>query len=289
MKNNCKAINRVFTKNVILDLIKGENNEVFSYVVEQYVEAADEKRISELFQEIYSHLGKENRNEYYYMNTLINKLLSGIHSVNTTTALSQIRIGHSIADLVLINEEGQVIEIKSDLDNFERLGDQLLDYYKAFSKVSVLTSIRDYERIQKILSRFGDMGDAVGIYVLSDRNTIFGSYKREPMKFDDYLDHEHIFKLLRKKEFEKILILHFGKLPETRPVTHFDMCLDYFRKIPLKYAQELAFNELKSRKRITVNEFQSIQTELKSVIYFSDLAKELPNLQTVLNSRYGGR
>ena len=59
------------------------------------------------------------------MNTLLNKLLVGIHNVNTTTTLSQIRIGHSIADFAMINGEGQVYEIKSGLDNFDRLYDQL--------------------------------------------------------------------------------------------------------------------------------------------------------------------
>ena len=61
---------------------------------------------------------------------------------------SQVRIGHSIADFVMINGEGRVYEIKSDLDNFDRLYDQLRDYYRAFSKVSVLVSIHELEESQ---------------------------------------------------------------------------------------------------------------------------------------------
>jgi len=60
------------------------------------------------------------------MNTLLNKLL--------VAALSQVHIGHSIADFVMINGEGQIYEIKSSLDNFDRLCDQLRDYFCAFSK-----------------------------------------------------------------------------------------------------------------------------------------------------------
>ena len=87
------------------------------------------------------------------MNTLLNKLLVGIHNVNTTTALSQIHIGHSIADFVMINGEGQVYEIKSGLDNFDHLYDQLHDYFCAFSKVSVLASIHELEKVKKILEQ----------------------------------------------------------------------------------------------------------------------------------------
>lgn len=87
--------------------------------------------------------------------------------MNTTSAFSQVRIGHSIADFVMINGEGRVYEIKSDLDNFDRLYDQLRDYYRAFSKVSVLVSIHELEKIRNVLSSFGNMGDAVGVYSLS--------------------------------------------------------------------------------------------------------------------------
>lgn len=60
-----------------------------------------------------------------HMNTLLNKLLVGKHSVNTTTALAQVRIDQHIADFVMINGEGKLYEIKSELDNFDRLYDQL--------------------------------------------------------------------------------------------------------------------------------------------------------------------
>ncbi len=46
----------------------------------------------------------------------------------------------------MINGEGRVYEIKSDLDNFDRLYDQLRDYYRAFSK-SVCISV--YSRTGK--------------------------------------------------------------------------------------------------------------------------------------------
>lgn len=259
MVDSNRAINRVFTRKVICDLLQGKQNEVFDYVVKRYIHDPESKKHGELMSEIYAHLGRQQRNEYYYMNTLLNKLLDGIHNVNTTTAFSQIRIGHSIADFVMINGEGRVYEIKSDLDNFDRLYNQLSDYYRAFSKVSVLASIRELKKVEQMLATFGEMGDAVGIYVLSERSTIFSKGRsREPLEYNDMLDHDHIFKLLRKREYEDVLLRYFGKVPETDPVFHFRICLDHFRKIPILTAQKLAFQELKKRNRITIEEFCAI-------------------------------
>ena len=223
------------------------------------------------------------------MNTLLNKLLAGIHSVNSTTVLSQVRIGGHIADFVMINSEGRVYEIKSGLDNYDRICEQLIDFYRAFSKVSVLADIHERDSIESLFANLGDMGNAVGIYVLSERDTIFGKANvREPKQFDDYLDHCCIFKLLRKREYESIILQAFGKLPQVAPVFHFRSCLEQFEQIPIKEAQNMAFNELKKRNRISKTIFERIQPELKSTIYFAKLSQKLPQLEELLQSNYRG-
>lgn len=287
MTDNSRAINRVFTRKIVSDLIRNGKNDVFDYVVRRYIDDPESKTHGQIISEIYAHLSKQQRNEYYYVNTLLNKLLRGIHSVNTTTALSQVRIGHSIADFVMINGEGSVYEIKSDLDNYDRLYDQLRDYYCAFSKVSVLTSIHDLNKIKKVLESFGELGEAVGIYVLSEQSTIFNKQRsRKPKEYSDYLDHSCIFKLLRKREYENVVYSYFGEKLITEPVFHFKAYLEMFKNIPIIEAQRLSFQELKKRNKITVDEFDSIQFELKSVVYFYDLIKEMPAINHLLETRY---
>ena len=289
MADNSRAINRVFTRGVITDLMERGSSEVYDTVVKRYINDPENKTHGQIISEIYTRLGKEHRNEYYYMNTLLNKLLIGIHSVNSTTALSQVRIGQHIADFVMINGEGCVYEIKSDLDNYNRLNDQLSDYYRAFSKVSVLADEHDRERIVHMLEDFGDMGNAVGIYALSGRDTIFSKANmREPRHFDDYLDHCSIFKLLRKCEYESIVLKAFGKLPQVAPVFHYRVCLEQFEQIPIKKAQSMAFKELKKRNKISKTVFERIQPELKSTIYFAGLSRKLPQLEILLQSNYRG-
>ncbi|MCL2856731.1 MAG: sce7726 family protein [Oscillospiraceae bacterium] len=289
MTDNSRAINRVFTRGVINDLLQKGSNEVFDYVVQRYVNDPESKTHGQIISEIYAYLGKEQRNEYYYMNTLLNKLLVGIHSVNTTSVLSNVRVGRSVADFVMINGEGKVyvFEVKSALDNFDRLHDQVINYFTAFSKVSVLSPMRELEKVERTLLELGDMGDAVGIYVLSDRDTIFNkAYTKEPQQFDDYLDHACIFKILRKREYENILNRYFGTIPTVAPVFHFRACLENFKEIPIKEAQHMAFMELKNRNKISKTTFEQIQPELKSTIYFAGLSHKIPQLEELLQSNY---
>lgn len=287
MADNSRAINRVFTRGVIGGLLQTGSNEVFDYVVQRYINDPESKTHGQIISEIYAYLGYEQRNEYYYMNTLLNKLLVRKHNVNTTTALSQVRIGRHIADFVMINGEANVYEIKSNLDNFVRLRDQLGDYYRAFSKVSVLSSPQEFDKIERILMDFGDMGKAVGIYILSDHNTIFRkTLNRLPAQFDDYLDHSCIFKLLRKREYENALIEYYGEIPQVVPVAHFRTCLELFRQIPILEAQQLAFRQLKKRNKIKKVDFEKVQVELKTVVYFSDLLHKLPKLEYLLQKDY---
>jgi hypothetical protein len=289
MPDNSRAINRVFTRNVISDLLRTGSNDVFNYVVKRYVADPESKTNGQIISEIYTHLGKENRNEYYYQNTLLNKLLIGIHSVNSTTALSQVRVEKAIADFVMINGEGRVYEIKSDLDSFGRLERQLHAYFKAFSKVSVLAGEHELDQVKYLLSKYGDLGEAVGIYVLTAHDTIFSPVlSKEPQQFDDLLDHSCIFKLLRKQEYENVLKRYFGEIPQTEPVFHFRKCLEKFRDIPILEAQKHTFKMLKARNKISKDSFESIQKELKSVVYFSSLSRCLPDLERFLQTNYRG-
>ncbi|MDR1158428.1 MAG: sce7726 family protein [Oscillospiraceae bacterium] len=291
MADDGRAIHRVFTRGVVGGLLRNGTNAVFDCVVHRYIDEPENKTYGALFSEIYAHLGQEQRNEYYYMNTLLNKLLAGIHSVATTTALSKVRVGRAVADFIVINGEEKIyaLEVKSELDNFDRLYDQVSSYYKAFRKVSILVSVRALKRVERVLSGFGAMGEGVGIHVLSDRDTIFSKvHGREPKPFDDCLDHSCIFNLLRKREYENVLLAYGGHIPQVAPVFYYRACLAQFGQIPILTAQALAFQELKKRNKITKTAFERIPPELKSVVYFSDLTKKLPDIEQLLQTTYRG-
>lgn len=83
-------------------------------------------------------MGKEYRTEYLYKNTILNKLLFAKHDYKNNS-FNELPIDKSKADFVMINGKGVVYEIKTELDNLDRIETQIQDYYKAFTEVVVVT------------------------------------------------------------------------------------------------------------------------------------------------------
>ncbi|GBF34060.1 hypothetical protein DCCM_3172 [Desulfocucumis palustris] len=284
MISNNVILNRLFTQNVFFDMLYDSNNITYNTVIQRYVDDLEAKDNGELISEIYEFISKSYRNEYFYQNTLLNKLLLGKHSIKTTTALTQIPINKSKADFILINGKAVVYEIKTELDSLDRLDTQLRDYYKAFNHVCVVTSGSHYERV---LSTLKDT--PVGIYVLTRQNTISSSMKKEPVADNSSLDYTVIFKVLHKQEHKNILMRYYGKLPVTSQVFYYNECLKLFSQIPILDAYNMTLRELKKRNKILVGEFQKVPYELKSLIYFSHPSKaDWKALSCFLSKKYGG-
>lgn len=284
MTENNSILNRLFTQNTLLDIIHGNNNTTYGTVIQRYINDPEDKNNGTLISKVYKFMSKEYRNEYFYQNTLLNKLLLGKHSINTTTALTQIPINKSKADLILINGKAVVYEIKSELDTFERLDTQLRDYFLAFNHVCVVTSEGQYARVKDILAE-----TPVGIYVITKQNTISSTLKKEPVTDNSNLDYTAIFKVLRKREYENILLQYFGALPVISQAFYYDECLKLFSKIPILDVYDMAIKQLKKRNKIKISELEKVPYELKSLIYFSEISKSnWKDVSCFLNQKYGG-
>lgn len=264
MVENNIILNRLFTQNTFSELIHDSEPSVYNTVIKRYVDDPENKSNGMLLSEIYSYMSDEYRNEYFYQNTLLNKLLLGVHSVNTTTALTQIPIFRSKADFILINGKAVVYEIKTELDTFDRLETQIRDYFKAFNHVCVVTSEHQFPQACELLKNTN-----VGIYVLTQQETISQTMRKEPVADNTQLDHTVIFKILHKAEYENILIKYFGELPQVSQVFHYGECLKKFSEIPIDLAYELFLKELKKRNKIEHLRLKEIPYELKSLVYFS--------------------
>ena len=278
--NSNMILNRLFTQYNFDDLIQGQENDVYISVIKRFVQDPLSKNNGEIISEIYSYMSKNYRNEYFYQNTLLNKLLLGRHSINTTTALTQIPINKSKADFILINGKAVVYEIKTELDNFERLKNQINDYYKAFSHVCVVTCEEYYKKLIKILKNTN-----VGICSLTNKNTL--RFEKEPVADFSNITHKHLFKVLHKKEFEDILLEIFKKLPQATPAFYYDECYNWFESIPIMDAYKETLIQLKKRNKITKEEFNRVPYELKSLMYFnSNYDNDYKKLELFLNKMY---
>lgn len=278
------TLNRIFTRSMLRHFVEGRIDNTYASVVKRYTVGADEKKNSELISEIYCQLKRKYRNEYFYKNTLLNKLLLGVHSVKTTTALTEISIAKSKADFVLINGKAVVYEIKTELDNLDRLNTQINDYYKAFDYVAVVSYEDNLRLLKKVLN---DLDKPVGIYVLR-KNGKLGTI-RQPEKYIFDLDKEVIFKLLRKNEYEEIIIQKYGYLPSVTQFKYYATCKDMFLEMPIRESYQMVLKQLKKRMHIQMEEFVKVPYELKFLAYFMELTQEeYHKLEIFLECQYGG-
>lgn len=280
--SNNIILNRFFTQSIFKDLINNKENSLYDTCILRYLINVESLKNHQVVAEVYNYLRKKYRNEYFYKNTLLNKLLLGRHSLKTTTALSEIPIKKSKADFILINGKAIVYEIKTELDTFDRLESQINDYYKAFNRVCVVTSESNYPKLQKLLEDTN-----VGICVLTDRNTI--STRKEPIEDNSNLEHSTIFKVLRKKEFENVLMDHYGFLPKTLQVKYYKECYKLFSNIDINVVYKSFVIELKKRNKIEIEEYKKVPYELKFLVYFSNYNKhEYSKLFNFLNDNWRG-
>lgn len=263
---NSILLNRFFTRNTFNQVIDDGESPAYIAAIRRYIVDSTDMTNEECISEIYQHLKKEYQNEYYYKNTLLNKLLLGVHSPRTTTALTEVPVGNSKADFILINGKAVVYEIKTALDNFDRLDGQIEDYYKAFSRVVVVTSEKNFDSVQQRL-----LNSPVGICLLTKKGTL--SIRKEPIEYSGMLSKPTMFKILRKNEYEQILLDYFGSLPDVSQFEYYRVCQALFESLPTDSAYQMFVHALKSRVKIDIAEYSRIPYELKFLIYFSNYKK----------------
>lgn len=273
-KNNINILNRIFTRNTFRHWIDLTSDKTYKSVVKRYVVNPDNKNNEQLISEIYCELKNNYRNEYYYKNTLLNKLLLGVHSINSTTALTEIAIAKSKADFVMINGKAVVYEIKTELDNLDRLDSQINDYYKAFNRVVVVTCEENLLALQRKLDC---IDKPIGIYILQ-KNGRF-KIERKPEDYNDCIDAEVLFKIMRKPEFEEVILKKIGKLPNVSQFKYYTECKKMFYTLPIEEAYSCFLKQLKKRNVIIKDEFYKVPYELKFLAYFLEPVKNLINLQ----------
>ncbi len=259
-------LNRFFTRNTFKQLLSENENSAYSAVIRRYIADDTSMTNGECISEIYHYLKTNYQNEYYYKNTLLNKLLLGVHNPRTTTALTEVPVGSSKADFILINGKAVVYEIKTALDNLDRLNGQIKDYYRAFSRVVVVTSEEKYDEISRKLH-----DSPAGICLLTKKGTL--STRKEPVEYCDDLSNSVMFKILRKKEYEHILLKLFGLLPDVSQFEYYRACKILFESLSTDVAYDLFLQALKLRTKIDIAEYSKVPYELKFLVYFSDFSK----------------
>ena len=196
------------------------------------------------------------------------------------TAIVELPAAGSIADFIIVNESATVYEIKTALDNFDRLESQISDYSRAFAKASVVIPA---EKLDSLLQKIDD--SKIGIVI--ETNGLFSVY-REPVADVSHLSHRAIFGILRKTEYSAIIKQRFGALPEVSDFEYYETCCALFSQIPMQEAYQLFVNALKKRK--LQQDILNIPYGFHGLVYFLKLnRREYARFLDFLNQKFARR
>ena len=218
-------------------------------------------RYVDFFETLYQELTRLYANEYIFKNTIINSVRKE-EKYHDSIILDEFSIGKSIADMVIINGDAEIYEIKTNLDNPDRLLDQLNTYYKAVTLVNVVTHKNELNKYLKYLSKI-----PCGILVFSRENGL--ERIRQPEKFSSKLEHSTIFKLLRKGEYMKMIKDLYNIQPDIPNTEIFTYCYSQIKEIEVSDFQNLSFQVIKMRKKSIEDFFSSLNVpdEFAYVLY----------------------
>ncbi|MDP1676100.1 MAG: sce7726 family protein [Bacteroidota bacterium] len=238
-------------------------------------------KFSEFLSRLYSRMLHTYRNEYIFKNTIINELWLGKHQFNNSTLLRELKIGKSVADLVFINGGVSIYEIKTNLDNLDRLESQLKDYKKVIEKIYIVTDSTFVDELIKTYKH-----KSYGIIELTKSEKL--KIHKEAKIDKKYFKHDTLFKLLRKDEYVELIKIRFGIIPGVPNTQLFKTCLRLIKEIEIVEFQKLVFQILRNRKVSNPEFLLSRKTpfELKYACYSLDLSnKQYSILYDVLNKR----
>lgn len=270
-------IARVFNKRTFEDILQGD----FTYlqkVQEKYFNK-DIVTIGQLYDQAYDVLLKKYKNEYVFKNEITKKIVIGKHKLAEISIFNEFKVWNKYLDLLVVNGSITAYEIKTELDTYARLEDQLSVYQQVFEYVNLVLPENKFSHL--LLEQ---LPSSVGVIVFTDKNTL--SIKKAPSSNLENLCREMIFSCLRKSEYEDFVVQYFGDLPNVKPVYMRSACLGLVKesnKIELNNFFKLT---LKKRKLNSVHKekINALPNSLKNIgmderSYFVEKMIKITNTQ----------
>lgn len=226
-------------------------------------------RVKDVVGNAYGYLAKNYRNEYLYKNTILNNILLGRHSIRTATLLNELRIGKSIADIVIINGTSTVYEIKTELDSPDKLFKQIADYKKAFAKIYIVTHHSLSQKYEALLN-----GTSIGVLSLSGRFNL--TTLKEATEDQSMLSPMTMFKMLRKQEYSAIVKDLAGNIPDVPNIKFFTECAKLIDQFDAEDVHRQMLKQLRKRvpQETHLLESNKLPKELKHICLCIDPTKQ---------------
>lgn len=245
---------RLFSSKRITEIASGDFSYLLKVAAYYKNELPEQFTAMDVFECSYLAISKDYRSEYFFKNTVAERLLLGRHSLNTATVLPEFRVGRSKADCVILNGNSTCYEIKSDFDNLDRLSEQLSSYRKIFDRVFVVVGKLHVEKVENLCE------DDIGILELTSRKSL--RQVRDARVSLDPVDISTLMRSLRVHEYKEIASIFAKKDINCSNTEIFSVCEDILMKAPSAEVRKAFCSTLKKSRKIEKEFIQSLPRSL---------------------------
>lgn len=193
-------LSQLFSAPVILELASKGKSVLFSSVLKDSGFASTLRKTAtwgDVFKKAYNFLLKRYRSEYVFKNIITNRLMLERYGFDEASLLTEFRVDNVKSDILILNGSSYAYEIKTELDNLDRLASQIAAYLKTFDYVSVVASESYAEKIKGVIPA------RVGLLMLDAEGNLQELVKAKSNKCN--ANPESIFNSFRKDEHCEIL------------------------------------------------------------------------------------
>lgn len=238
-----RKIGKIFTPKTIKLILSQDIREIKKLYKElkKFQIISEQKSIETFFDACYQILLNSYRNEYVFKNSMIQE---SFFTRELGVMYSELQINDSKLDLAFFGDSSYAFEIKTELDNFERLDHQIENYKKVFEYISVITV---ENKTKNLLEK---LDNNIGVFVLCENGKIENI--REPHPHNDTLEKKAFFSLYHQKEYLSLIQKYFPdniqniqKIPNTKIYTY---ALEFFNQLPIETIKKEFLINMKKRK-----------------------------------------
>ena len=267
--DSLRLLSRAYTRPMFAELARTGNAKPVTDLLLKHGQIEhdlDELGLSDLFEYGWKLLANSYRNEYVYKNELATRLVFKRHSPRTAGFQVELRVGSSIADVVVANGTTTAYEIKTEFDTSRRLASQTNDYLKAFDKVYVVTHPAHVARYER------ELDSRVGLIVLSDQHAL--TPYREASKNLENIDPRTVFRCMRRDEYLSAVKSIMGAVPVMPNGLIGAYCEALFQQLSAEQAHKFFIKALKSRttNKSNVDFVSRLQSSLRALGYATPLS-----------------